>query len=649
MGNIIHVLDDKTIDRIAAGEVVERPMNVVKELVENAIDAGATAVTVEIKEGGISYIRVTDNGQGIRKDQVRTAFMRHATSKINDAADLFNIHSLGFRGEALSSIAAVSQVELFTKTEDELTGIRYCIEGSRETVFDEAGVPTGTTFIVRNLFYNTPARRKFLKTPQTEGTYIAEYMEKALLSNSGIAFKLMINGNVKLQSYKTGKTADSLYSLFGKDVLENMIPFNAANEDVKITGYVGKPVLCRSNRNLEIYFVNKRYIKSTLIQRALDEAYKPYLMLHRFPFVLLYFDIPPELIDVNVHPSKMEIRFINSGELYEFLVTSIREVLKKQEMIPRIGEEEAPPAISDAIPEPFETGAKEQLRKEAQPGWEKQDQREDYNKREEYNRGEEYNRKEEQLREKDPGYDTEKYADINTFPEDQKQGASAPAADPVMKEFEGLDNFEQESLLDKEAFLTPDARKRHRLIGRLFDTYILVEYENELYMIDQHAAHEKIRYERLVKQMHEGNICSQYLNPPVIVSLSKAEEGVLEKYMEYLNKCGFEVEYFGGNEYSLRAVPVQLWGITADEYFHDLMDLLEREHISEDLSEVLHRIATISCKGAIKGNQKISDREAEVLIDELMTLDEPYHCPHGRPVIIRFTRSDIDKMFKRIV
>ncbi|MCR4923592.1 MAG: DNA mismatch repair endonuclease MutL [Lachnospiraceae bacterium] len=631
MAGTINILDDKTIDRIAAGEVVEGPKSVIKELVENAIDAKATAISVEIKDGGISYIRVTDNGEGIEKSQIKRAFLRHTTSKIEKAEDLLSIKSLGFRGEALSSIAAVSQVELLTKTKDQLIGTRYCIEGSRETAFDEAGVPEGTTFIVRNLFYNTPARKKFLKSPQTEGGYVSDYMEKAMLANTDISFKYTVNGNVKLQSYGNSKALDVVYSIYGRDIMDNMLPISFSKGKVSIRGYVGKPVLCRSNHNLEIYYVNKRYIKSSLIKKALDEAYKPYLMLHKYPFVLLYFEIDPDMLDVNVHPAKMEVRFINSMELYDCIVTGIRDTLKKAEMIVDIKEEEKKPEISKPLPEPFERAARAKEFLET---------------------------REEDFREKPAPRDFEAWpseASHTILSEGKGDYISdnteknTVALDPVKEEFDRLSDIKQISILDDDRFLTADSKRKYKIIGQLFDTYWMIELFDELFIIDQHAAHEKIRYERLVKQLHENNICSQLINPPVIVTLSKAEENILENYYDHFLQCGFDIESFGGNEYSIRAVPTELWGLTAEEYFHDILDLLEKEHISTDVSDILHRIATISCKGAIKGNQRISQKEAEVLIDELMTLENPYHCPHGRPVIVKFRKNEIEKMFKRIV
>ena len=505
MSRDIYALDEGTINRIAAGEVVERPLSVVKELVENALDAGAKAVTVEIKDGGISSIRVTDNGQGIKKDQVRIAFLRHTTSKIRNASDLISITSLGFRGEALSSIASVAQVELLSKTADSLTGVRYCIEGSRETVFDDVGVPDGTTVIVRNIFFNTPARRKFLKTAVTEGGYISDYMEKVMLCAPDIAFKYIVNGTVKLQSFGNNNTPDIIYSIYGRDVMENMVPTEAGSGGMTVRGYVGKPVLARANRSFEIYFVNGRYIKSKQISSALDEAYKPYLMLHRYPFVVLYLELPYDEIDVNVHPSKMEVRFLNSEPLYRLITESVQKALKEQDMTVSIkSESKKAPVITEVIPEPFEDKRKAAVVKSS-------DETADGLKTWGFKMAEEEPAKEE-------------YAGAGKV--------------PYIQEIPPL-QAEQLSLFKEEGLLSEEALPKHRIIGQLFKTYWLIELEDELFVIDQHAAHEKVNYERLVKQLHEKNVISQYINPPIIVTLSKSEETILLKQLDRFRECGF--------------------------------------------------------------------------------------------------------------
>lgn len=607
----IQVLDNQTIDKIAAGEVIERPMSVIKELVENAIDSGAEAITVEIKGGGIDFIRVTDNGCGIDKEQVPTAFLRHATSKIHSVEDLFSIKSLGFRGEALSSIAAIAKVELLTKTTASAAGTRYVIEGAREMAFEDVGVPNGTTFIIRNLFYNTPARRKFLKSPTTEGTYIIELMERIMLSRPEIAFKLIVNGSVKLQTSGNGDIKDVIYQIYGRDITANIVPLNVDEGNITVTGFAGKPELARSSRSFEIYYVNQRYIKSSLVSKALDEAYKPFLMLHKFPLVVLYLSIPTELLDINVHPAKMEIRFIEAERIYQLLVEKIREALTQKELIPEITETKEADTLSNhpktpviTMPEPFETRRKEDF--------------------------------------------LQADTDIpinNPQPEYHTTNRVAEAAnyeDPNDTPTEQINLFE-------ERFLSENSIKKHRIIGQLFDTYWLVEMNDKLYIIDQHAAHEKILYERIKKRIDSNSLASQQLSPPIILTLSKSEEQLLERYLQNFEQIGFEIEYFGGNEYSLRAVPSELFGLTAIDYFHELLDELSQERLIKELSTISDRLATIACKSAVKGNHHLSKQEAEALIDELLTLENPYFCPHGRPTIIAYSKYELEKKFRRIV
>ena len=633
MDRNITVLDKNTIDKIAAGEVVERPVSVVKELVENSIDAGAKAITVEIKDGGISYIRVTDNGCGIKKDQVKTAFLRHATSKIKSIEDLIDVGSLGFRGEALSSIAAVSKVELLTKTEDEYTGTRYVIEGSGELSCDDVGLPEGTTFIVRHIFYNTPARHKFLKTPQTEGSYISDFMEKIMLSHPDIAFKLIINNNTRLQSSGNGKIIDIIYNLYGKDMVDGLLPIEADNGDTKITGYIGKPELSRGNRSFEIYYVNHRYIQSTVIRRALDEAYKPYLMLHKYPVVFLYFDISPDLIDVNVHPTKKEIRFLEGGDLYDQIVKSIQETLSHKELIPDIHEEDK--AISGTVkkieneylrPEPFENKVISEYKPVTQ----------------EYKTPVTHEYAPVPILKKSEDRLHNEYEKLNPEVEKTLENKTDIIISEEQKKPVQMSMFE-------DGFLSTEGIKKHRIIGQVFETYWIVEMDNKMYVIDQHAAHEKVKYERLIKEFEKGEVNSQMLNPPIIVTLSKAEEAVIQKYEDNFKRIGFEIEQFGGNEYSIREIPTDLFGLTPVEYFHDLLDELMNDKLSRNIDSVDHRIATMACKSAVKGNNRLSFDEAKTLIDELLTLDNPFNCPHGRPTIVSFSKSEVEKMFKRIV
>lgn len=620
----INVLDKSTIDKIAAGEVVDRPSSIVKELMENAIDAKASAVTVEIKEGGISYIRITDNGEGIRKSDIKTAFLRHATSKIKTSADLLSIHSLGFRGEALSSIAAVSQVECISKTPDDLTGLRYSIEGGEEKGIEEVGAPFGTTFIIRNLFYNTPARRKFLKSKTTEASYIAAIVEKIALSNPGISIRFIVNSNSKLHTSGNGRLKDIIYTIFGKDVASNIIETDSQFENMKIKGYIGKPVVTRGNRNNMVYFINGRYIKSKIINSAIEDAYKPYIMQHNYPFCVLDFLIDPELIDVNVHPSKMEIRFENQNDVYNFFYNTVSDLLKTREFINEVKYDEdekkdekivSEPSLYDnqvikpalnvrkteKPPEPFETRRIEKIKEEL----------------------------------------SDKSLNILN---DESNLNSLPDLDVVKK----IETGSQQELFDGR-FLSKKEKMKHKMIGQLFDTYWLIEYNTSLYIVDQHAAHEKVLYERTMTKLKNKEFTSQQLNPPIILTLSMEEEMLIKKFEANFKELGFEIEHFGGKEYAVYAVPDNMYSIGSEELLRDIIDNLDENSTSLKSELITEKIASMSCKAAVKGNNKLSFREADELISELLTLDNPYNCPHGRPTIISMSRYELEKKFKRII
>ena len=616
--NKIHILDPETIDKIAAGEVVERPASVVKELVENAIDAGATSITVEIKDGGISLIRITDNGSGIPAEQVRTAFLRHATSKIENAEDLSRISSLGFRGEALSSIAAVAKVELITKTKDALTGTRMVIEGSEEKVFEEVGAPEGTTFIIRNLFFNVPVRRNFLKQPATEGGYIIDLMEHLALSRPDISFKFIVGSQVKFYTSGNGELKEVIYRIFGRDMAAAVIPIDFMEDGFAIKGYLGSPSMVRSNRNFEIYFINGRFIRSQILSRAIEEGYKEYLMQHKFPLCVLHITVEDKAqVDVNVHPTKMEVRFSDGSAIYQLITKAVAERLRSKEVIPettlpyeRVVEKKknepmkpVPSASSDNGLKVIEQVVKtmEQTKKESIP--------EPF----ELNRTKSYKVMEEMQYEADRGK---------------------------------TQDFVQESLFEKK-ILTQENRAKYRIIGQTFDTYWLVQYEDKLLIIDQHAAHEKVKYERLIKHFKKKQVESQNLLPPVIISLTGQEEAILKEYQDTFEKMGFEVEDFGGNEYALRSVPVDLFGCNEKQMFLETLDELAAIGPRGNLSVVEEKIASMACKAAVKGNQSINSAEAEKLIDELLTLDNPYNCPHGRPTIISMSKYEMEKRFKR--
>ena len=637
----IKLLDQQTIDKIAAGEVVERPSSVVKELVENAIDAKATAITVEIKEGGVSFIRITDNGCGIEKDQIPLAFLRHSTSKIKHIEDLFHISSLGFRGEALSSIAAVAQVELITKTYGDLTGIRYVIEGSKEIASEEVGAPEGTTFLVKNLFFNTPVRRKFLKSAQTEGGYIADLMERMALSHPEVSFKFINNGQTKLHTSGNGNKKDLVYHVYGRDITSSMIQIDEKTELFEVTGFIGKPNVSRGNRNYENYFINGRYIKSALLSKAIEEGYKGFMMQHQYPFCVLYIQINSELIDVNVHPTKMELRFTQNETIYNSLYQIVRNALTHREFIPQVPvteekkQRDTVPEVKTA-PEPFEVRRLNDVRKAI-------------------SLDSPYERKyPDHLRENTNYQNTpfqntsvsanrifEKLAkDKEVFAKTKQSVMAAP------KETQKT-VYEQQQL--DTAFLTADARKQHKIIGQLFDTYWLVEYEDKLFIIDQHAAHEKVLYEKTMEKLKEKSFTSQTVSPPIILTLNNEETEMLEKYKKELNSFGYEIEPFGGKEYAITAIPAEFSDVDMKSMFIEMLDDFANIGGAQAPVMLMEKVASMSCKAAVKGHDRLSTQEASHLIDTLLTLENPYQCPHGRPTIIAMSKFEIEKKFKRIV
>lgn len=599
---MIRLLDQATVNKIAAGEVIERPAAVVKELTENAIDAGATAITIEIKEGGLSFIRITDNGGGIAKDEIKLAFERHSTSKIKSAEDLLHVKSLGFRGEALSSIAAVAQVELVTKVPGEMIGCRYVTEGGVEKNIEEIGCPDGTTFVVRNLFYNTPARRKFLKSAMTEAGYINDIVERLAVSHAGLSFKFIHNNQLKLGTSGNGNLKDIIYHIYGRDIAAGLLETDREQQGISIKGYIGKPVVSRGNRNFMNYFINGRYIKSKLINKALEDAYKPYSMQHRYPFTSLSFEVDPELIDVNVHPSKMELRFTSQETVYNFTKQAVEDTLRGKELIEEaLVSAEKPMPIKTSVlkilpPEPFEIH-----RIERQSVTKAQDRR-------------------------------------------------PPEFEPVIvKESpEQYHAVEQMTLFD-DRLLSKKSASSHRIIGQLFRTYWIVEFESNMYMIDQHAAHEKVLYEKLMASLQNKEFSSQLLEPPIILSLSMREEQIVKEHISVLNTLGFEIEPFGGREYSVRGIPGDLLGIAQKELLIELIDSLTDEGPGGSAQMILEKAASMSCKAAIKANHAMSQEEARAMIGSLLELENPYHCPHGRPVIISMSKYEIEKKFKRVL
>ena len=669
----IAVLDKNTIDKIAAGEVVERPSSVVKELVENAIDAGATAVTVEISDGGKKLIRITDNGGGIEADQIPLAFCRHATSKIEKVEDLENIASLGFRGEALSSIAAVSQVELITKTPSALSGSRYIIEGGVEKSLEELGAPEGSTFLVRNLFYNTPARSKFLKSDTTEANYINTLMEQLALSHPEISFKYIQNKQVKLHSSGNYNVKDVIYSVYGRDIAKALLEVKYENSFMKITGFVGKPEIARGNRSFENYYINGRYVKNNIITKAIENGYKGFLMQHKFPFVSLQMEMEGNDLDVNVHPAKREVRFAREQEVYDAVYDTVRGALSGREMIPSftVGKTEEKPKEEivkrGEIPEPFETKRRAQIygnrAAETGAGYGNHSGAEKavfspseeklfsstLKKKTDESPAEGNIKSEETV--KSPALENPEpmpQAAPKPTPQTTSEPVLQAVPEPAPKPAPEPQNEQME--LFREELLRPESRDRIRMIGQLFDTYWLTQFGDQFYIIDQHAAHEKIWYERLVKQFREHTVNSQYLSPPLIVSLNLQEEGILNDNKDYFRSFGFEIEPFGGREYCVSAVPSDLYGLTEEELFLEMLDGLCADSGNKDPERIFaSKLAAMACKAAVKGNHAMAKAEAEKLIDELLTLDNPYNCPHGRPTVIAMTKAELEKKFKRIV
>lgn len=727
---MIKLLDQYTIDKIAAGEVIERPGSVIKELVENSIDAGATAITIEIKEGGMSFIRITDNGCGISKEEVPVAFLRHATSKLQTADDLLKIASLGFRGEALSSIAAVAQVELITKQEDALTGTRYQIHGGKEISNEEIGAPLGTTIVVRNLFYNTPARKKFMKTPATEGSYIYDLVCRMAMSHPDVSFKFIMNGTDKLFTSGNGRLKEIIYHIYGRDITNNLLEIHAANDQVKITGYLAKPSISRGNRSFEDYYVNQRYIKSNILTKAIEDAYRTFVMVHKFPFTVINFEIDPSLIDVNIHPAKRELKFINEPDMYDFTYISVRKALLFKELIPTVtpGKDKRPETLAERKvekrPEPFETnrratelspqparpaqqekpsmpmqpansdisaqptptmtsGASGQTASsimQSTPGFTDVQSKPDRTVQTDVsniqakseqptpsvtmeNRSSspveiQYLKEDNQSGknitnnmvaenivpyltqpEKTALNSAETSVQTNETSEQKKQ---EPITSEAKIKYEQMDMFE-------DKFLTPEAKKKHRIIGQLFKTYWLIEYEDKFFIMDQHAAHEKVKFEELMANYKNKTAIPQYLMPPAIVSLSGTESEFLRENLEFFQNLGFQIEGFGGKEYKLSAVPANLFGLDGRELFLEFIGELSENGQKQTIDTFISKLSTMACKAAIKGNTSISFKEADILIDQLMKLENPYTCPHGRPTLISMTETELEKKFKRIV
>ena len=666
----IHVLDQNTINKIAAGEVIERPASVVKELLENAIDAKATAVTVEIREGGISFIRVTDNGCGIEKEEIPLAFLRHSTSKIQSVEDLFTVSSLGFRGEALSSIAAVGQVELITKTARSISGNRYQIEGGQERGMEEIGAPDGTTFIVRNLFYNTPVRRKFLKTPTTEGAHVADLVEKIALSHPEISIRFIQNNQNKLHTSGNHNLKDIIYTVYGREITANLIPVSRSEETCLIEGFIGKPVIARSNRNFENYYINGRYIKSNIINKAIEEAYKPFMMQHKYPFTMLHLTIEPEFLDVNVHPTKMELRFQDGERIFRLVRDTVAEALRQKELIPTVAlneeREQRPAEVLSGKEDSFvlrETP--EEYRLKNRPGEQPALKATSQIRRERTGLFQEIPKPQKKLetpvssqQEAEPDPPAFRVNEELTRLLRQRPGEALPT-EPEEKQAEprnvdGENEAQQEQIAEQmdlfeEKLLEPKSRSRHKLIGPLFATYWLVEFQEQLYIIDQHAAHEKVLYEKTMNSLKTREYTCQQIHPPIILTLGSKEALMLEKNMQIFTDIGFEIEPFGGKEYAVRGVPDNLFSIAKKELLLEMLDTLSEDTQVRNADLIYEKVASMSCKAAVKGHDRLSAAEADALIDQLLDLENPYACPHGRPTIISMSKYELEKKFKRIV
>lgn len=618
--NKIAVLEKATIDKIAAGEVVERPASVVKELVENAIDAGADAITVEIKDGGKSYIRITDNGCGIPEEELPVAFLRHSTSKLRDASELSDIHTLGFRGEALSSISAVSRVEMITKPQTELMGVRYVVEGSQEVSMDKIGAPDGTTIMVYQLFFNTPARKKFLKSDMTEASYISELMERLALSHPDVSFLFISNKKEKIHTSGNGNLMDTIYQIYGRQIASNLLAVEKETDLLMVSGFIGNSNVARGNRSLENFYINGRYIKSPLLSKAVEEGYVGYLMQHQYPFCVLQITTKEAAVDVNVHPTKQEVRFDDEIAIADIFKTLVFERLHQREDIAEVTldeeiekekeKEQSKPVTEERTPEPFEKARLQQMREKIT---------------------------------KQIHADTPYERKYQEFYQKRESDANAHAPKQELPETSKPATYEQTS------FLTREARAKHHIIGQVFDTYWLIEHDNKLYIIDQHAAHEKVLYERMMKQLKNKEMTTQYVSPPIILSLTRAEQDILERFADVFAELGYVISPFGGNEFAIEGVPGNLFSFDVKTFFMELLASCDSLKGNDGHDMILEKIASMSCKAAIKGNNRLSRPEIEALLEELLSLENPYHCPHGRPTIISMTKYEIEKKFKRIV
>lgn len=654
----IHVLNQDTINKIAAGEVIERPMAVVKELTENAIDAGAGAITVEVKDGGKALIRMTDNGVGMNEEDVRLAFTPHATSKIDDAEDLLRVSTLGFRGEALASISSVSQLEMVTKTRNELMGCRYEADGGKERTLEAVGCPDGTTILVRNLFFNTPARLKFLKSSPTEAGYINTLIERLALSHPDISFRFINQNQTKLHTSGNGNLKDVIYHIYGKDITSNLLEVDASEVSCQVKGFIGKPIISRGNRNYMNYFINGRYIKSSTIHKAIEDAYQPYNMQHRYPFTVLHFTVAPELVDINVHPQKMEIRFSDAQGIYQSVYHAISEALKHREFIPEV-------SLASPASKPVPKKGQNTTKPVREPEMFEKKRMQSVQILEEIKKEDERLKQQGIMREtavygkqdskevtgntvSNNGQTETAGSTVSNMGQTETIGNSVPNTEHTNEVKYNVHNPVQESFFDN-GILSEQAQKEVKIIGQVFDTYWILQYDSAMYMVDQHAAHEKVLYERFMRQFSEKKPMVQFLQPPVVLTLTMQEEQAVKEHMSVFEELGYQIEPFGGREYVVNGVPAHLPQIGNEELLKDVIDAMVDEHSRPTPDILKDKIASMSCKAAVKGNNRLPKEQMEELLRELMTLENPYHCPHGRPTMIKMTKTELDKKFKRIV
>ncbi|WP_202710932.1 DNA mismatch repair endonuclease MutL [Sporosalibacterium faouarense] len=662
MSNLIKRLDEKTINKIAAGEVVERPSSVIKELVENSIDANSTSIIIEIKAGGKKYIRVTDNGSGINRNDLDIAFLRHSTSKINSVDDLEVVRSLGFRGEALASISAVSLLEIVTKTQNDATGTQANLQGGQVANKKDVGCPNGTTIIVKNLFYNVPVRKKFLKSDNAEGSQISNIVYKLALSNPNISFKYIKDNKLILKTPGNGDMKATIYSLFGKEFTKSLFKINYNGEDIKIKGMISNPSFTRGNRGHQYLFVNGRYIKDDNLSKVVEDAYKSLIPINRFPIFIIFLELNGNQIDVNVHPTKTEIRFDNANKIYSVINNVIKDTLKQENLIPEIsigykkkkdnGEQKN---FIDTLAKPINK-IKEKSNIDINNVKRDNSGTDTNESKASKTRGDSINQQinEEKLTNQDIitiNYDgdanTSLISDKASLPIDSLSSTISEQESPVFEENKvDYYNLERNNQKKERKIIIPELN----IIGNLFDTYILAQDKvNEVfYMIDQHAAHERIMYEKLRNQFNDENVVIQELLAPNIIELTHSEVQLINENIKTFEKLGFLVESFGTGSIILRGVPLVFGEPDSKKLFLDILDNLN-ENIGSGYDLRVEKIMKMACTSAIKAGHQIKEIEVSQLISDLRKAEQPFTCPHGRPIIVKMTKYELEKKFKRVM